>query len=55
MLIIRAGIHKMHVRIATGKTFITLSLMAVFTVCIGLFDKQLVFEILKKLTIVVPS
>ena len=53
--IVRAGIHKMLVRIAKREDpeQTRSSLIWVRTVCLGLFDMQLVFEILKHL-IAVP-
>ena len=48
MLILRAGIHKMLIRIAS-KEDPDQSLIWVCTVCLGLFGRQLVFEILEHL------
>ena len=47
MLVIRAGIHKMHVK--RSDCFLRSSLIWVCTVCIGLFGWQPVFEILEHL------
>ena len=49
MLILRAGIHKILIRIANREGFFRSSLIWVCAVCLGLFSKQLVFEILEHL------
>ena len=48
MLVNSAGIHKMLVRIENTEDTDQVLLIGVCTVCLGLFGKQLVFQILEQ-------